>query len=244
VTDLLQVGAGAYAAIFAFALAGAAIQGSIGYGLNLVVVPVTAAVAPAALPAALIIMALPMTAGSALLEYRHIDRSAVLWLSVGRLPGVVLGAWVVTALTAEMLAVVTGGIVVVAAAMSVASPDIRISRTSSSVAGLVAGVMGTASSIGGPPIAILLQHQSGPVLRSTTGAAFLIGILMSLAALIVAGEVEPHHWVLGLGLTPAIALGLYLSRFTHARLDDGWLRPCVLGFAGLSGMGVLLRGLL
>lgn len=235
---------GGFSLILLSALVGALIQGSIGYGLNLVVVPVAAVVQPAALPAAMIIMALPMTAGSAFLEHDHIDRSCVMWMTMGRLPGVLLGAWVVTAVTSEVLSIVIGGCVVCAAVMSLLSPSVRVTRLSSVVTGLLGGAMGTASSIGGPPVAILLQNKPGPVLRSTAGATFLIGVSMSLCALILAGHVEAWHWALGVALVPAIMFGLYASRFLHAWLDSGWIRPCVLGFAGLSGLGVLLRGFL
>jgi uncharacterized membrane protein YfcA len=244
VLEAVHLTPGGFALIFVSALIGALIQGSIGYGLNLVVVPVAAVVQPAALPAAMIIMAVPMTAGSALLEHDHIDRPSVTWMTMGRLPGVVLGAWVVTAVTPSVLSIVIGGCVVVAAVMSAFSPSVSVTRSSSAMAGLLGGAMGTASSIGGPPVAILLQNEPVPVLRSTSGATFLIGLAMSLGALILAGHVEAWHWALGFALVPAIATGLYCSRFLHAWLDSGWIRPCVLGFAGLSGLGVLVRGIL
>jgi len=240
----LHLSLGGFAVLFVVAVIGALIQGAIGFGLNLVVVPVAAIVAPDGLPAAMIIMALPMTAGSAILEHDHIHRSSVLWMTLGRFPGVALGAWVVTTLPSETLAVTTGGFVVIAAVMSIVSPSVRVTRPASVVAGLLGGVMGTASSIGGPPVAILLQNEKGPVLRSTSGATFMVGILMSLGALILTGHVESWHWLLGFSLAPAIGIGLYGSRYLHRWLDSGWLRPCVLGFACLSGAAVLLRGLL
>lgn len=230
--------------VFLSAFAGALIQGSIGYGLNLVVVPVVAIFAPPALPGAMIIMALPMTAGSALREHAHIDRTGVLWMTLGRLPGVAVGTWIVAVLDAQTLALVIGGIVVLAAGMSLVSTAIRVTPGSSAIVGLLAGVMGTASSIGGPPVAILYQHEPGPVVRSTLGATFLIGVVLSLAALQLAGQIPVWHWWLGLSLTPAIGLGLYASRWLHASLDKGWLRPCVLCFAVVSGLAVLLRGIL
>ena len=82
------------------------------------------------------------------------------------------------------------------------------------------------------------------MLRSTLGAIFAIGVAMSLGALLLAGQVAQWQALLGLALMPAIGLGLWLSRFLHAWLDRGWLRPCLLIFAVSSGIGVLLRGLL
>jgi uncharacterized membrane protein YfcA len=226
------------------AFVGALIQGSIGYGLNLVVVPVVAVLQPEALPGAMIVMSIPMTSGSALLERAHIDWKNVSWITLGRIPGVAIGTWIVVSFSADRLAVAIGAFVVIAAIMGVATPPIRITSLSSTLTGVTAGIMGTTSSIGGPPIAMLYQNEKGPVLRATLGAAFTIGTALSLLSLSVAGKIETFHWALGLGLFPAIAMGLYVSRFTHRWLDGGWLRPCVLAFAVLSGMGVLLRGLL
>jgi len=243
VIEILHLSTAGFAVVFVSAFLGALIQGSIGYGLNLVVVPVVAIIQPAALPAAMIVMALPMTASSAFFERGHIHHSGVMWMTIGRLPGVILGTWIVVALESSILAIAIGGFVILAAAMSVVTSRIPVTSFSSAVAGFVAGVMGTASAIGGPPVALLYQHEHGPVLRATLGATFLIGTAMSLGALGLAGRVEVWHWALGLALTPGIAMGFYASLRIHDWLDAGWLRPCVLAFAAFSGFSVLLRGL-
>ena len=62
------------------------VQGAVGFGLNLVVVPVVAVLEPAALPAAMIIIALPMTAGSAIREPSHTDLSGVVWTTLADCP--------------------------------------------------------------------------------------------------------------------------------------------------------------
>ena len=58
----------------------------------------------------------------------------------------------------------------------------------------------------------------------------------------MAGEVGPLHFQFGLAMVPAVLAGLFASRFLHRGLDRGWLRPCVLGFAALAGIAVILRG--
>lgn len=242
--ESLDLSLAGFAVVFATVFVGALVQGSIGFGLNLIVVPVVAVVRPDVLPAAAIILALPMTLGSALRERAHIDPAAVAWTSVGRFPGVVAGAWIVSALAPETLARVIGGMVLLAVSMSVVSMRIPIDRRSQAVAGLLGGLMGTASSVGGPPMALLYQHEPGPIMRSTLGATFLVGTAMSLVALGVAGEVGARHWRFGAAMLPAVLLGLVVSRRFHAWLDAGWLRPFVLGFAALAGLGVVVRGLL
>lgn len=244
ILEALSVSPIGFVAIFVTVFAGALVQGSIGFGLNLIAVPVIAVYQPAVLPAASIIFALPMTLGSALRERTQIDRNAVLWTTLGRLPGIVLGAWVVSRLSTEALSLVIGAIVLFAVVMSLTTMRITIDRRSQATAGFLGGLMGTASSIGGPPLALLYQYEPGPTMRATLGAAFLIGSGLSLGALGVAGEVSKLHWHFGLTMVPAILLGLFASRFTHSKLDAGWLRPCVLGFSALAGLGVVIRGIL
>ena len=242
-TDVLPVSLPIFLVLFASVVLGALVQGTIGFGLNVIAAPVAAIVHPEALPTAMIIMSLPMSAGSAFRERAHIDREGVVWTTLGRLPGVVLGGFIVSRLAPDELAAWIGGVVVVASLMSLSVRNIPVTALSSALVGALAGVMGTTSSVGGPPVALLYQREPGPVLRSTLGATFLIGSGLSLTALSFTGRVEPWHWGLGFALTPAVAVGLIASRALRERVDAGWLRPCVVGLACLAGFAVMVRGL-
>lgn len=240
--ESLPVEASAFLLLFVGVAVGALVQGTIGFGLNVIAAPIAAVVEPRALPAAMIILALPMTAGSALRERHAIDRRAVVQTTLGRLPGIAIGTWIVTKLEPEVLASWVGAMVVAASLMSLAEAPRTITPARSALAGAVAGIMGTTASMGGPPIALLYRGEPGPVLRSTLGAAFLIGSLLSLAALGLAGHVRSWHFALGLALTPAVGLGLFASRHLHARVDAGWLRPSIIAFACAAGLALLLTG--
>ena len=72
--ESLGMDATALVVITLSAFLGAVVQGAIGFGLNLIVAPTIAAFVPEALPAAAIILALPMTLGSAAREFSHIER--------------------------------------------------------------------------------------------------------------------------------------------------------------------------
>ena len=71
--------------------------------------------------------------------------------------------------------------------------------------------MGTASSIGGPPMALVYQHGPGDRLRATLGAYFVAGATMSLSALAVVGRFGPTEAWLGAALVPGIVLGFTAS---------------------------------
>lgn len=240
----MHLSAAELAVALAAVLAGSFVQGSVGFGVNILAAPVLALLEPEALPATLILVALPLALGMLRREHRAIDWTGLRWLLVGRLPGTALGVLVVATLAADGLAAVIGALVLLAVAMSVAVPRLPVTPTSALAVGALSGAMGTASSIGGPPPALLYQHHPGPVLRSTTAALFVVGTILSAGALAVAGEVAWDHVRLALALTPAVAGGLLLARLFAGRVDAGWLRPAVLAVAAVAGTLTLLRGLL
>ena len=225
-------------------LAGAFVQGSVGFGVNILAAPLLAFVEPEAVPATLVLSAVPLAAAMVVREHRHVDRESLRWLLVGRPPGTALGAWLVAVLAAESLAVAVGALVLLAVVMAVVAPPIPVTRSSALAIGAVSGGMGTTAAIGGPPVALLYQHHPGPVLRSTSAAVYLVGTVLSVGALAVAGEVDGSHVRLALVLVPAIGAGLGLATLLRHRIDAGWLRPAVLVVAVVAGVATLLRGLL
>jgi uncharacterized membrane protein YfcA len=103
--------------------------------------------------------------------------------------------------------------------------------------------MGTATSIGGPPLALLYQHQEGPVLRATLAATFSLGTVLSLAGQVAAGAVAGWHVALAVALFPGTLAGLAASSRLAHRLDGAWLRPAVLAFAAAAAAVAVVRGL-
>ena len=154
---------------------GATVQGSIGFGMNLVAVPVVAIIDPTVLPATLILAGLPVSALMVRREHHAIDKRGVGWILVGRIPGTLLGAWVVTVASRGALSVLLGVIVLAAVAMSALARPIPITASTSAAAGFASGTMGTAAAIGGPPLALLYQHRDGETIRSTLAASFFFG---------------------------------------------------------------------
>jgi hypothetical protein len=110
-------------------------------------------------------------------------------------------------------------------------------------AGVLSGFMGTASSIGGPPMALVYQHGPGDRLRATLGMYFVAGGVMSLSALAVVGRFGPIEAWLGAALVPGIALGFTVSSRLKGLVDRGYTRPAVLTVAVAMGLSVIIRQL-
>ena len=223
--------------------AGGIIQGSIGFGLSLISVPVLAVIEPTSLPATMLILAIPFTAAMAWRERENIDVPGFWLIAIGRLPGTAAAVWLLSVVTEAQLSVVIGAAVIVAVAFSVFAPAVPLGTTTRLVAGTISGLMGTAAAIGGPALAIAYQRRPGPELRSTLAMSFVLGSAVSLGALWLGGHVEPFHFTLALTLLPSLAVGLWLATKIHQLIDKAWLRPTVLTFAAISGAVAILRSL-
>ena len=232
-----------YLVTLAVVTVGAAVQGTLGFGANLLAVPVLALFEPAAVPAATTMMALPLANSMAVAERGHVDWPGVGWLMVGRIPGTMVGAAIVAVVAASTLSVLAGAAVLVAVALSLVTTTLVVNRATTMSAGLASGIMGTATSIGGPPLALLYQHHEGPVLRSTLAVTIGIGTVISLGGQAVAGAVHGWQLLLALSLLPGVATGLALGRVVSRRVDERWLRPAVLAFATGAALLAVGRGL-
>ncbi len=241
-TDALHLAPAAYAVVLTVVAIGAAVQGTVGFGANLVVVPVVAVLEPAALPVVPMLLVVPLAAAMVRREPHGVDRRAVGLLMIGRVPGTVVGTWIVAQVAVDTISVLCGVGVLVAVVTSVLTATVRVTPTTTVAAGVASGALGTATSIGGPPLALLYQHQEGPVLRATLAATFVFGTVLSLAALFVAGVVEAWHVWLALALLPGTAAGIAASGWLARRLDTAWLRPAVLAFAAVTAVVAIARG--
>ena len=91
---------GVFAVLAATFFVAAALQGSIGFGLGLVAAPVIALVDPALLPALVIMLATLVTLLVVVRERADLDVRGAGWALSGRIPGSVLGAWLVVVMPA------------------------------------------------------------------------------------------------------------------------------------------------
>lgn len=239
----LGIGGWELVAALAIVMLGGMVQGAIGFGLNLMIVPVLALLAPGSVPGSMVVLSMPMTLTMLLREHHAIDWLGVRAIALGRIPGTLAGVAVVVAVPDAELAIVVGAVILFGVVLSALHPGIRVTRTSGTLAGVIAGVTGTAAGVDGPVLALLYQHQEPHTLRATLATCFLIGAAVSGIALAVAGELSIEQLEFTAILLPPMLLGLAFSGALSRRLRPQTLRPAVLTFATVAGLVAGIRGL-
>jgi hypothetical protein len=223
--------------------AGAALQAVLGFGLGLVGAPVLHLIDPELVPGPLLFVMVPLTVLVARRERGSLDLRGIRWALVGRVPGTIAGTVAVASFSERSLGVLLGLVVLGAVVLSVAGWHVQPTSGTLLAAGVASGFMGTATSIGGPPMAMVYQRRTGAELRSTLAAYFVVAAGFSLFVLAVAGEFDGEGLSLGLRLLPGVVLGYLLSGPLGTVLDKGRTRPAVLGASAVSAVVLIAQQL-
>ncbi|WP_255770268.1 sulfite exporter TauE/SafE family protein [Pseudarthrobacter sulfonivorans] len=225
-----------YGIIAAAIFLAACLQASSGFGMGMLAAPVIAMVDPTLLPATLILLALLLTVMVTVRERQSLDLRGTGWALAGRIPGSFLGAWLVTALSREGLAWVVAGVVLAGLVLALRGWAPRPVPATLIAAGAASGIMGTATSIGGPPMALVWQGHDGPRLRGTMSAFFMVGSAISMGMLWINGAVTSHMLVLALWMVPAAVGGYAASRYVNRFLNATRLKALVLGASAVGSL--------
>lgn len=222
----------------------ACLQGSIGFGMALVAAPILVLVDPTLVPGPLIASALVLVTLVAIRDRAHADLRTVRFSMLGQAVGAYAGASVLARLDPRGFGILFGALVLLAVAISALGFHLRVTKTSALSAGLLGGFMGATSSIGGPPMALVYQHEGSARFRGTLSAYFIVSCVVSLTALAWVGRFGWHEVQQAMVLVPGQVAGFLLSYPMTRLLRETSVRPFVLGLSALAATGVLARAFL
>lgn len=225
-------------------LAGGVVQSTIGFGLAVVAAPFVVLLAPDLMPASLLLPALALP----LLVLWHGERDIAWrplgWALVFRALFTPVGVAVVAWFSPRAIAALVGVLVLVTVALSVRTIDLRATPRNAAVAGAVSGVSGTAAAIGGPFLALVLQHERPQRVRATLAVFFVAGSLLGLGGLFLGNELTRQQVLVGLVWMPFGLLGYAVASPLRARIDADRFRRAVLAFCVLASLTVIARAAL
>lgn len=230
----------------------AALQALVGFGFGLVAAPLIGVLAPDLLPGGMTVIAIGQQA-IVLLRERHLrgtldgggpligrDRSEILVALAGRIPGAVLGAILVVAVSTRALGVIVALSVVLALLLTDLRPALPGGMLVVLGAGLVSGVLGTATTIGGPPIAAVWRSNEYHRFRTKITLFFLGGSAISLVTLALAGETTGGVVFDALSLVPFTVLGVLLAIPLEQVIERPRRLHAAVSTLGYASAGVLL----
>ena len=219
---------------------GAVVQGTIGFGMAVVAAPFLYQIDPLLVPGPLIFSGMAIGALSAWRYASEIDVSILGYSLMGRLPGSLLGAFILTLVSGQHLNLLLGGSVLLAVLGSLSPYKLNATPAALVGAGFCSGVMGTAASIGGPPMALLLQNESGNRIRANLSMFFVVGSFISLVVLALNGLLSLTQLGYGSLLLPSVFLGHKVASKVAEQVEKERIRQIMLVLCSLSGVTAII----
>lgn len=232
---------GVLAVVAVALLAGAVVQNLVGLGLGLVAAPVITLAAPNLMPDVMLWLAMSLPLVTLWRDHDDIDWRGLGWSLPTRVVGTAAGVVAVATLSVAALGVVVGVIVLTAVTLTWRALRFPLNRGTWLGAGLLSGFAGTATSIGGPPMAILYQHSEPNRIRSTLAVYFTLGAALSLTGLALGGVLEVQHLWVAVLMLPVLVLGTLVGTRLRGGVAPERVRPAVLVVCASSAAVLLVR---
>ncbi|MEH0689053.1 sulfite exporter TauE/SafE family protein [Vibrio cholerae] len=222
---------------------GSFVQTAIGFGLAIVAAPLLFLVSPDYVPAPICLVALFISLLNALKHRASVEIGGLKMALIGRVPGSIAGGVLLVMVSTDMLALWLGLLVLFAVAVSLLPFRIEPTPVKMGIAGFFSGFFGTSSAIGGPPMALLLQHQEANQLRGNLSAFFVFSSIISLMIQMPAGFLNWHHIWITVPLIPAAWVGYKLAQMTTHSLPKEKIRVGALLLCSISGITAVWQAL-
>jgi uncharacterized protein len=200
------------------------IRSAFGFGEALVAVPLLALVLPVEVAAPVaVLVSITIAFVVVVQDWRHVHVRSAGWLLLFTLAGIPLGLLLLKEVAAPIVKALLAVVIVAFAIFSLlgsGNHELKNDRWAW-LFGFVAGVMGGAYGMNGPPLAIFgsLRKWSPAHFRATLQGYFLPASLVGMCGYWVAGLWTPVVSRLYLLSLPAVLLGIFLGRMINRRAN-------------------------
>ena len=219
------------------------LQSAVGFGMAVVAAPVIVFIRPEWVPYVLVITALPLCLINAWDQRHGLQPRDMIVPMLTRIPGTVLGTWLLLYMSTVWLQIAVSFCVLLAVLVSARSVHFDATPARLGWAGLIGGFMGTTTSIGGPPLALVMQHGSPLTVRANLSLYFAFSVLTSITGYTLAGMLDRHILLVSLSFLPCPLLGFAVGVRSRAWVDRGKFRYALLGVCSVAAVLALAGAL-
>lgn len=226
----LGISAAAWSYIFigVLILAGTITQGTIGFGLGTIATPIIALIRPELVPTLILLLALCISSYTLARTYHETSWRVVGISSLARIPGSLVGAWAIASLSPNGLSIFIGCAVLFAMTLSSLGWSPRPTTLNTLIAGVASGILGTSTSIGGPPMALIMKRFDPDRTRGTLAGTFVLGTLVSLIILAFSGQISSTQMGAAAAYLPLVIVGLIAANHLNQFIDRNLLNRIAL----------------
>lgn len=219
------------------------VQAWLGIGFALLGAPLLYLLNPGYVPGPLLLLGFALAACMTLGNRQTLAWRRPMPAILARLPGAWCGGLLLGLLPSAWLGLLLGVCVLLTAVSSYRWLEIRCIPRNLAVAGFFSGLLGTATGVGGPPMALVYQTCERLSTRDELAAFFLLTTPVSLLFLSYQGRLPPDYLSTSCKLAPAVLAGYGLARCLDGRIDRHSPRQLLLLLSLLASGWLLASSL-
>jgi len=226
-----------------FFLLGGCIQGSLGFGLAMIVVPPLLMVLPATtVVPTLAVLSLTNTTLVLWHLRSKVQREIAVPLVVGAIIGLPGGIYLLTTLDGPLFKAGVGVLMIALSFVLLSGWSMPLQNPKWALypIGIVGGFLGGSISISGPPVILFLTSQGVPKenFRANIATYFTFGSIFGIAGFAIAGILTREVLVYSASVVPALLVGTFVGMKLSNRIPQSLFRRLTL--VCVIGMGLIL----
>lgn len=223
-------------------------KGVTGFGFALLSVPFLLLVVPAK---ELVVLSLMMVTWIGFLitlsSWRHVNWRRSLSLSLASFLGIPLGTYILYRIDPSILRVLIAAVVILFSLLLLVGYSRRIKREgqASLFFGFLSGILGSSTSLSGPPVVLFLVSQGWQKqdMRATLASFLFISSLAALVSQAAVGVLTTRVVFTGLVIAPIAFCGFYFGQGVVRRIGVGLFRRIAIILVMASGVSAIVMEL-
>ncbi|WP_028304547.1 sulfite exporter TauE/SafE family protein [Oceanospirillum maris] len=221
---------------------GIGIQAWTGIGFGLLSAPLLYLISPAYVPGPVLVLGFVLSLMVVVRHRNGLICLRVLTASIARIPGAWLGASLLGILPVHWLGITLGLALLFALVITRYRFSLAPDRWTLILAGFSSGVMGTATSVGGPPMAMVYQKTERLQSRNELALFFMLTTPVSLLMLAFNDLFDFQTLLLTLPLLPGVVAGYAMGGFLARYLNPRQAKSAMFLLSVIGAVVVLLTG--
>jgi uncharacterized membrane protein YfcA len=225
-------------------LVGCWIQTALGFGAAVFAAPIIVIIQPSWVPVIITVTALILSLLNAWNQRESLRLNELVNPFIMRVPGTILGAWLLTHLDVVSLQIAIATCVLLAVVITYFGKQFDYTPKRLGIASFISGITGTTTSIGGPPMALVMQHGDPSIVRANLSIYFVYSCTLSLISYWLIGLLDLELLLTSLSFIPVCLLGFATGIKARPYVDSGKFRFLLLILCSIAGLIALSGALL
>ncbi len=224
-------------------LGGSLVQGLLGIGFGLLAAPLLYLLDPSYVPGPILLLGFLLACCMLLGNQQALAWRRPMPAILARLPGAWCGGLLLGLLPGAWLGLLLGACVLLATVTSYLWLEIRCNPRNLAFAGFCSGLMGTATSVGGPPMVLVYQTCERLSTRNELATFFLLTTPVSLLVLSYQDLLPADYLSTSCKLAPAVLAGYGIARCLDNSIDRHSPRQLMLLLSLVASCWLLVSNL-